>query len=167
MHGSRPFIARYERQLYRRIIMILKYLALVSLVILYILMFIGGYVSASGLGLSCPEWPLCPSGILPTEEYLIEWTHRFIAATTGVLIVATAVGIWLAKGTDKKIRITGTLAGIFVVTQITLGAIVIDLKLHALLVAVHLGIGILLFAMTLLTTLFAFRLGKVPVQAKV
>jgi cytochrome c oxidase assembly protein subunit 15 len=147
--------------------MILKYLALASLVILYSLMFIGGYVSASGLGLSCPEWPLCPSGILPTEEYLIEWTHRFIAATTGILIVATAVGSWLAKGSDKKIKLTGTLAAIFVVTQITLGAIVIDLKLHALLVAIHLGIGILLFAMTLLTTLFAFRLGKVPVQAKV
>lgn len=147
--------------------MILKYLALASLVILYILMFIGGYVSASGLGLSCPEWPLCPSGVFPTEKYLIEWTHRFIAAITGVLIVATAVASWLAKGSDKKIKITGTLAGIFVVTQITLGAIVIDLKLHALLVAIHLGIGILLFAMTLLTTLFAFRLGKVSVQAKV
>ena len=147
--------------------MILKYLALASLAVLYSLMFIGGYVSASGLGLSCPEWPLCPSGVLPTQEYLIEWTHRFVAATTGVLIVSTAVGAWLSKGSDKKIRITGTLAGIFVVTQITLGAIVIDLKLHALLVAVHLGIGILLFAMTLLTTLFAFRLGKVSVQAKV
>ena len=147
--------------------MILKYLSLASLGVLYSLMFIGGYVSASGLGLSCPEWPLCPSGILPTQEYLIEWTHRFVAATTGVLIVSTAVGSWLAKGSDKKIKITGTLAGIFVVTQITLGAIVIDLKLHALLVAVHLGIGILLFAMTLLTTLFAFRMGKVSVQAKI
>lgn len=147
--------------------MILKYLALASLIILYSLMFIGGYVSASGLGLSCPEWPLCPSGILPTQEYLIEWSHRFIAATTGVVIVATAVASWITKGSHKKIRITGTLAGIFVVTQITLGAIVIDLKLHALLVAIHLGIGILLFAMTLLTTLFAFRLGKVSVQAKV
>lgn len=167
MHGSRPCPARYARQLHRRIVMILKYLSLTSLVVLYSLMFIGGYVSASGLGLSCPEWPLCPSGVLPTEEYLIEWTHRFVAATTGVLIVATAVGSWLAKGSDKKIKITGTLAAIFVVTQITLGAIVIDLKLHALLVAIHLGIGILLFAMTLLTTLFAFRLGKVPVQAKV
>ena len=147
--------------------MILKYLALASLVVLYSLMFIGGYVSASGLGLSCPEWPLCPSGVLPTQEYLIEWSHRFVAATTGVLIVSTAAGSWLTKGSDKKIRITGTLAGIFVVAQITLGAIVIDLKLHALLVAIHLGIGILLFAMTLLTTLFAFRLGKVSVQAKV
>lgn len=130
-------------------------------------MFIGGYVSAAGLGLSCPDWPLCPSGIFPTEEYQIEWVHRFIAAAAGALIIATAVGSWIAKGSDRKIKATGTLAAIFVTTQITLGAIVIDLKLHAMLVAVHLGIGILLFAMVLLTTLFAFRLGKKAIQAKV
>ncbi|GFN39444.1 MAG: conserved hypothetical membrane protein [Marine Group I thaumarchaeote] len=147
--------------------MILKYLSLVSLVVLYSLMFIGGYVSAAGLGLSCPDWPLCPSGIFPTEKYLIEWIHRFVAATTGALIVATAIGSWLAKGSDKKIKITGTLAAIFVITQISLGALVIDLKLHAVLVSIHLGIGILLFAMVLLTTLFAFRLGKKAIQAKI
>ena len=146
--------------------MILKFLSLSSLIVLYSLMFIGGYVSASGLGLSCPEWPLCPSGILPNEDYLIEWSHRFIAATTGVLVVSTAICTWLTKGSDTKIRLTGTLAGIFVVAQITLGALVIDMKLHALLVAIHLGIGILLFAMTLLTTIFAFRLGRVALQAK-
>jgi cytochrome c oxidase assembly protein subunit 15 len=130
-------------------------------------MFIGGYVSAAGLGLTCPDWPLCPSGLFPSEKYFIEWTHRLIAATTGALIIATAVGCWLAKNAERKIKLTGTLAAIFVVTQITLGAIVIDLKLHALLVSIHLGIGILLFAMVLLTTLFAFRLGKTTIQAKI
>ena len=53
------------------------------------------------------------------------------------------------------------------VTQITLGAIVIDTKLHAVLVAVHLGIGILLFAMVLLTAIFAFRLGKPTVETRI
>lgn len=130
-------------------------------------MFIGGYISAAGLGLTCPDWPLCPSGIFPNDEYFIEWTHRFIAASTGALVVATTVGCWLAKNSDNKIKLTSTLASIFVVTQITLGALVIDLKLHALLVAVHLGIGILLFAMVLLTTLFAFRLAKKPIQTKI
>ena len=130
-------------------------------------MFIGGYISAAGLGLTCPDWPLCPSGIFPNEEYLIEWIHRFVAATAGVLIVATAVGSWLIKNSETKIKLTGTLAAIFVITQITLGALVIDLKLHALLVAIHLGIGILLFAMVLLTTLFAFRLGKATIQTKI
>jgi cytochrome c oxidase assembly protein subunit 15 len=129
-------------------------------------MFIGGYVSASGLGLSCPDWPLCPSGLLPNDEYLLEWTHRFIAATTGLLVIATTIGVWLNKNSDKKIKLTSSLASAFVVTQITLGALVIDLKLHALLVAIHLGIGILLFAMTLLTTIFAFRLGKAVIQTK-
>ncbi len=130
-------------------------------------MFIGGYVSAAGLGLSCPEWPLCPNGILPNDEYLIEWIHRFVAATTGALVIATTIGSWFTKNSHKKIKLTSTLATIFVITQITLGAIVIDLKLHAMLVAIHLGIGILLFAMVLLTTLFAFRLANVTIQTKI
>ena len=130
-------------------------------------MFVGGYVSAAGLGLTCPDWPLCPNGIFPSEEYFVEWIHRFVAATAGALIVATAVGCWIAKDSHKKIKLTGSLAAAFVITQITLGALVIDLKLQAVLVAIHLGIGILLFAMVLLTTLFAFRMGKSTIQAKV
>jgi len=140
--------------------MYFKYLALASLVILYSLMFIGGYLEASGQGLACPQWPLCPSGILPSAEYLTEWIHRLVAAMTGVLIIATAIASWKVSGSHTKLRITGTLAGVFVVSQILLGWIVIDTKLHALIVAIHNGIGILLFAMTLLTTLYAFRLSR-------
>ena len=130
-------------------------------------MFLGGYISAAGLGLTCPEWPLCPNGVMPSEEYLIEWIHRLAAATTGTLVIATMVASWINKNADKKIKITSTLATIFVITQITLGALVIDLKLHAVLVAIHLGIGILLFSMVLLTTLFAFRIANVPIKSKI
>ncbi len=132
------------------------------MIVLYSLMFIGGYVSAAGLGLTCPDWPLCPGGILPSEEYLIEWTHRLVAATTGALVIATMVASLINKNSDLKIKITSSLATIFVITQIVLGAMVIDLKLHAVLVAIHLGIGVLLFSMVLLTTLFAFRISKIP-----
>lgn len=104
---------------------------------------------------------------MPNEEFFIEWTHRLIAATTGALVVATAIGSWLNKNSDKKIKFTSTFAATLVITQITLGALVIDLKLHAVLVAIHLGVGILLFAMVLLTTLFAFRITKRPIEAKI
>ena len=77
--------------------MALQYLALVTLIVLYSLMFIGGYISAAGLGLTCPEWPLCPNGIMPSEEYLIEWIHRTTAATTGVLIVSTMIASLINK----------------------------------------------------------------------
>jgi len=129
-------------------------------------MFVGGYISAAGLGLTCPEWPLCPNGVMPDDEYFIEWVHRLVAATTGVLILATTIGVWINKDAERKIKFTSAFASALVVTQITLGAIVIDTKLHAVLVAIHLGIGILLFAMVLLTVLFAFRLGKQVLQTK-
>ncbi|PIY89975.1 MAG: cytochrome oxidase assembly protein [Nitrosopumilales archaeon CG_4_10_14_0_8_um_filter_34_8] len=147
--------------------MALQYLALSSLIVLYSLMFIGGYISSAGLGLTCPEWPLCPNGIMPNEEYFIEWTHRLIAATTGALVIATTVGSWINKNAGRKIRFTSTFAATLVITQITLGALVIDLKLHAVLVAIHLGVGILLFSMVLLTTLFAFRIAKKPIESTV
>ena len=113
-----------------------------------------------------PEWPLCPNGVLPNEEYFIEWTHRLVAATTGTLVIATSVGSWINKNAGRKIKFTSTFASVLVVTQITLGALVIDLKLHAVLVAIHLGVGVLLFAMVLLTTLFAFRITKSTIKAK-
>ena len=130
-------------------------------------MFVGGYISAAGLGLTCPEWPLCPNGVMPNDEYFLEWIHRTVAATTGVLILATTICAWLNKNAGRKIKFTSAFASALVVTQITLGALVIDTQLHAVLVAVHLGIGILLFAMTLLTVLFAFRLGKQVIESKI
>ena len=129
-------------------------------------MFVGGYISAAGLGLTCPEWPLCPNGILPNDEYFIEWVHRTVAATTGVFILATTIGAWINKDAGRKIKFTSGFASALVVTQITLGALVIDTQLHAVLVAIHLGIGILLFAMTLLTVLFAFKIGKQIIESK-
>ena len=130
-------------------------------------MFIRGYISSAGLGLTCPEWPLCPNGVLPNEKYFIEWAHRLIAVTTGTLVIATAIGSWINKNAGRKIKFTSTFAAVLVVTQITLGAIVINLKLHAVLVAIHLGVGILLFSMVLLTTLFAFRIVKKPIESKI
>ena len=130
-------------------------------------MFVGGYISAAGLGLTCPEWPLCPNGVMPNDEYFIEWIHRTVAATTGLLILATTIGVWINKDAGRKVKFTSGFASALVVTQITLGALVIDTQLHSVLVAVHLGIGILLFAMTLLTVLFVFRLGKQVIETKV
>ena len=136
------------------------------MIVLYSLMFLGGYISAAGLGLTCPEWPMCPNGIMPDEEYFIEWMHRLIAATTGTLVIATMIASFLNKNADRKIKVTSSVATAAVITQITLGALVINLKLHAVLVAIHLGIGILLFSMVLLTTLFAFRISKSTLTTK-
>jgi cytochrome c oxidase assembly protein subunit 15 len=51
-----------------------------------------------------------------------------------------------------------------VIGQITLGAIVIVERLHAILVTAHLGLGLVLFSMVLMTVLYAFKIDKYRIE---
>ena len=137
--------------------MLLKILSLVTLSVLFVLIFIGGYVSASGVGLSCPDWPLCPAGLLPSQEFIIEYIHRTVAATTGLLVIATMIVTLKDHDMTKNVKLASVIAGSAVIIQIILGAIVIFEKLYSLLVTLHLGIGIILFSMILIVTLYSWK----------
>ena len=137
--------------------MLLKILSLVTLSVLFVLIFIGGYVSASGVGLSCPDWPLCPAGLLPSHEFIIEYIHRTVAATTGLLVIATMIVTLKNHDITKNVKLASVIAGSTVIIQIILGAIVIFEKLYSLLVTLHLGIGIILFSMILIVTLYSWK----------
>ena len=137
---------------------LLKALAFSSLFVLFSLIFIGGYVGAAGVGLTCPEWPLCPKGLLPHEDFIIEYIHRSVAATTGLLVITTAAFTLKSRDTPRGMKIASLIAASAVTGQITLGAIVIVERLHALLVTFHLALGIVLFSMVLITSLYAYRL---------
>lgn len=138
--------------------MILKVVSFTTLAVLFSLIFIGGYVSASGVGLTCPEWPLCPKGLVPSQEFLIEYTHRSVAATTGMLVIATAVFTVKSKDSPTGMKIASIIAAGAVTGQIALGAVVIVEKLHSILVTAHLGLGLVLFSMVTMTVMFAFRM---------
>lgn len=135
---------------------LLKALSIVTLFALFVLISIGGYVSASGVGLTCPEWPLCPAGLVPMNEFLIEYFHRSIAAITGLLVVATMAFTLKSKTTPRGMKIASIIAGSTVVGQIALGALVIVERLHAILVTAHLGLGLVLFAMVLIIVLYSY-----------
>jgi cytochrome c oxidase assembly protein subunit 15 len=139
---------------------LLKALSFTTLSVLFSLIFIGGYVSASGVGLTCPDWPLCPQGLLPHEDFVIEYIHRSVAATTGMLVIATMAFTLKSKNTPNGMKIASTIATCAVIGQIALGAIVIVERLHAILVTAHLGLGLVLFSMVLITTLYAFKMNK-------
>ena len=124
-------------------------------------MFIGGYVSASGVGLTCPKWPLCPKGLIPMKEFIIEYFHRTVAITTSVLIFLTMISIMKYRSVlPRSIQISSVIATILALAQVSLGGIVIVEKLHAILVTVHLGVGLALFSMTLMTGLYAYGVIK-------
>lgn len=149
--------------------LLLQVLSYSTLVVLFSLIFIGGYVSASGVGLTCPDWPLCPQGLLPHEDFIIEYFHRTVAATTGMLVIATMAFVLRSRAAPMGMKIASTIASGAVIGQITLGAIVIVERLHAILVTTHLGLGIVLFSMVLMTALYAHKIEtkkKVSVKAE-
>ena len=92
------------------------------------------------------------------NEFLIEYFHRSIAATTGLLVVVTMAFTLKSKTTPRGMKIASIIAGSAVVGQITLGALVIVERLHAILVTAHLGLGLVLFAMVLMIVLYSYGL---------
>jgi heme A synthase len=145
--------------------MILRSLSFATLAVLFSLIFIGGYVSASGVGLTCPDWPLCPQGFLPHEDFIIEYIHRSVAATVGLLVIATMVFALKSKSAPKGMKIATIIATGTVLGQIALGAVVIVERLHSVLVTAHLGLGMLLFSMVLMTVVYAHRTTKTTLPA--
>jgi cytochrome c oxidase assembly protein subunit 15 len=144
--------------------MLLTKISFSTLSILFALIFIGGYVSSSGVGLSCPDWPLCPAGLIPMKEFIIEYFHRTVAATTGLMVFVTLFFTLRSHETKRSTKVASMIAAGLVVGQIILGGFVIVEKLHALLVTMHLGMGLILFLMILTVFLDAKDISKRTLQ---
>ena len=130
-----------------------------SLALLYSVMLLGIYVTASHQGLSCPNWPLCPNGFgIPSHKYFFEHIHRTTAIITAVVISVTAV--YAIKKKATSVRKTAIAASITVAVQILLGMLIVTSKLEPLLVAIHLSTGVLVFAMTLMTFISSYSRTK-------
>src|SRR6478736_2960031 len=99
--------------------MLLQKISFCTLSILFALIFVGGYVGSSGVGLSCPEWPLCPAGLVPMKEFLIEYFHRSLAATTGIMVFVTMFFTLRSKETSRSTKIASMIAAALVIRQIS------------------------------------------------
>jgi cytochrome c oxidase assembly protein subunit 15 len=96
--------------------------------------------------------------LIPLQDFIIEYFHRTIAAITGLLVIVTMLFTLKSKKAPKEMKIVSIIAGAAVIAQISLGAIVILERLHAHLVTLHLGIGIILFSMLVLVNLYARKI---------
>jgi heme A synthase len=133
-------------------------LSFAALALLFSVMMLGVYISASHQGLSCPDWPLCPNGFdLPSEKYFFEHVHRMMVVITASLIFATAA---YSARKIKPARKTAIIAAIVVCVQMVFGMLVVTTRLEPLLAATHLSTGILLFSMLLMTFLTAYRVAR-------
>src|SRR3990172_9405807 len=68
----------------------------VTILFLYFLMIMGTFVTSTGSGLACPDWPLCYGSVPPPLKLSIwfEWGHRLLGGITGLLIMTSTLLVW-------------------------------------------------------------------------
>src|SRR2546421_8623691 len=135
-------------------------LAVLTLAATYGLVLIGGYVSASGAGLACPDWPLCYGQLLPslTGGVGAHLLHRFAAAIAGALIIVTAAAAHRTQARRPQLQAASAIAVGLLILQIILGALNIEYRLADAVTTAHLATAAALFAALVVLAVLAHRL---------
>lgn len=134
---------------------VFRVLSFVSLGLVFTVIIYGAFLSARGEGLSCSDWPLCPTGfsLSPDGKYFLEYVHRIIALITAVSVYVTA---YYAIKRFIKARRAATATIVAVSFQIAIGMLVVSSELQPIIVAIHTGVGVLCSALALLTFILSY-----------
>lgn len=124
-------------------------LAITTAALTYLLIVVGGIVRVTGSGDGCGTsggWPLCNGSLLPAlrTTTLIEFSHRWVTTLTTVCVVALVITAWLTQRRHRRLVVGSTLAGVLLLLQIALGALVVEFSLPGGIVLVHLANALLL-----------------------
>lgn len=139
-----------------------RYVALLTAILGYVAIVLGGYVTSSRSGFGCgTHWPDCNGGwapVLGTAEEAIEYTHRIGAGVVGVLMWVVMILAWWTQRADRKILLFTSLAFFTLGAQVLVGVWIVTLAASLdLLVALHLGLASAFFAFIVVTAVLAFR----------
>ena len=136
-----------------------KVVALLSLVVSFIQIALGGFVRASESALGCPDWPLCHGKIIPPFEFhtLIEYSHRLNGSLLGILVAVLLILCIMRYRRDKQLMLANYAAFTLVVSAGILGGITVITELAWWIRLIHLGIAQFLAACLMyITYKFAF-----------
>lgn len=147
--------------------------ALLSVIVTYFLIFVGGLVRVSGAGLGCPDWPKCfgrwipPTNVnqLPAEFApesfnftlaWIEYINRLIGVLVGFTILITAVLAIVYYRKQLSVLIPSLLAAILVAYQGWQGSQVVASELEPIIISVHMVIAFIIISLLIYAALKAY-----------
>jgi cytochrome c oxidase assembly protein subunit 15 len=135
-----------------RRVRLLRACALGSAVSVFGTMVLGGYTSAVGAGLACPDWPLCNNAVLPdlaNPAVAAEFAHRMFAVSATALILSSLLLTFLWFRRDRRLLVLSGVSFALLSGQVALGALTITSRLDPVIVTSHLAIATSTFAATL------------------
>ncbi len=136
-----------------------RYLTLATLLGTFALIVLGGVVRITDSGLGCPDWPLCHGKIIPPFDVatLIEYSHRLVAATLGLLVLATLVVAWRRYRSRAWIFWPALVGLVLVIGQSGLGGAAVLTELETYVVMIHMAMAQALLACFILISIDAWR----------
>lgn len=120
---------------------------------------VGGLVRVSESGLGCPDWPLCDGRVVPSgqKEPIIEYAHRFTAATVTVLLLLATIWAFRRHRDRRDVATALAIALALVPAQAVLGAVVVWLELPGEVVGVHFMVGLVFLSLCVFAAAAAWR----------
>jgi cytochrome c oxidase assembly protein subunit 15 len=111
-----------------------------------VLLVVGSLASTRDIG---PSWPLVDGVLVPdlgVETFALHWLHRVLAGVVGVVVLVVALGVIRRKAEmPGAARMAHAAAGLFGV-EVLIGAANLWTDLNAVVVALHLTAGALVWA---------------------
>ncbi len=133
-----------------------------TVLVTFVTMCIGAYVSSSGAGLACLSIPTCAGNVVVhTPGQVVQMLHRVAAAVTLLCATAACALTWV-KGASPQVRAAAS-AGVFLVfVQVLLGLLNVALRLPTDLREFHAANAALVFLAFVTAAAFAALESPLP-----
>jgi cytochrome c oxidase assembly protein subunit 15 len=147
--------------------------AILTTMLTYFLIFMGGLVRVSGAGLGCPDWPKCfgrwippvtisqiPPDIDPGAFNFtlawIEYINRLFGMTLGLLIAAMAIWALIRYRSERRIVIPAVIAALLTAYQGWQGSQVVSSGLEPVIVSAHMVIALVIAGLMIYISINAY-----------
>lgn len=138
-------------------------LAPVATGLIYLQIVLGAVMRHTGAGLAIPDFPLAFGRLVPPEwsvPIAIHYAHRMGAIMVAALLAATLLQA-VRLGWDRRgVRLPGLGLLLLVTAQVSLGALVVLTGKAVLPNTLHVGVGAMLLATSLVLSLNSWRYGE-------
>lgn len=150
-------------------------IGIITILAVYMLIFVGGVVRASGAGMGCPDWPTCFGKLVPPtqeselpadyhQKYIgygdttfnpvktwTEYLNRLLGVSIGLLILATLVRSVPFRKNDPAIFHGSLVAFLLVGFQGWLGSRVVASELKPVLITAHMIVAFIIVCLLIYT----------------
>jgi heme A synthase len=155
-----------------------KYLVYATIIITYVLIVWGAYLTAGNWGAACgnpsssaisSDWPYCNGSLAVPSPFhaasygsFVEYMHRFLSVVTTVVLIAALAVVWRMKPRPIGPARALLLAFLMLIVQIGLGNVVVNTSLNPIVTAIHLANATALFAVMVVAGVLMYLREKPP-----